>query len=280
MFKYIVLISALLLACCAAFFSVTGIAQLFVGAIISAGIMAASLELGKIIGVSFLYRNWKIIPKFLKYYLMCGSIVLMMITSAGIYGYLSSAYADGAQGIKDKQNQITLLTQQEINVTQSINRNSSRVQQLQSIQSQQENRLDSLVSHNRATGTQQTIVRENNKEIIRLTQELSFLNNQKDSLEIARTNVESSIGSSGKIGTFYYISKILNISMDTIIKWFILIIVLVFDPLSISLFLAYNILDKKNTSSVDLVESTKDTPLEISKDNENRVIHISENKMN
>ena len=92
-FKTLVSFSALLIAACAALFSVTGIGKLFAGAAVSAMVMASALELGKLVGVSFLYRYWEEIPKALKSYMSIASVVLILITSAGIYGYLSSAYA-------------------------------------------------------------------------------------------------------------------------------------------------------------------------------------------
>src|SRR5271157_4895512 len=91
-FPWILGISALLIALCAAFFSVYGISTLFAGAFISAVVMASSLEIGKLVGVTFLYRYWTKCNKFLKIYLVVASLVLMIITSLGIFGYLSAAY--------------------------------------------------------------------------------------------------------------------------------------------------------------------------------------------
>ena len=96
MFKKLVLLSALMLATAAAWFSVSGISQLFIGAPLAAMFMAVSLELGKLVGVSFLYRYWEHIAKPLKIYMTIGGVILMLITSVGIYGYLSAAYANAA----------------------------------------------------------------------------------------------------------------------------------------------------------------------------------------
>jgi hypothetical protein len=92
-FKTLVSFTALTIAATAALFSVTGIGTLFAGAALSAMVMAGALELGKLVGISFLYRYWNEIPKALKSYMSVASVVLIIITSAGIYGYLSSAYA-------------------------------------------------------------------------------------------------------------------------------------------------------------------------------------------
>lgn len=245
-FKYIILISALSIACCAAFFSVTGISELFIGSITAVAIMASSLELGKIISVSFLYRYWKEMPKFLRFYLCIGLVFLMSITSIGIYGYLSSAYSAGAANIQIKQNELALYETQQNAIQDHIQRDIIRINDLQHIQLQQENRLDSLVQKNRGTYTQQRMVGQNNSESNSLQKELSQLYKQKDSISLLHTNVLNSINSNGKISTFYYFAKALGIPLDVIVKWFILVIVVVFDPLSISLFFAFNFLAKKD----------------------------------
>ena len=91
-FKTYVGLSALLIAGSAAFFSVFGLSKLFSGAALSVVIMAGSLEFGKIVGASFLYRYWDKINNLLKIYMTVGVVTLVLITSAGIFGYLSNAY--------------------------------------------------------------------------------------------------------------------------------------------------------------------------------------------
>ena len=91
-FIYWIGLSALLIAGSAAAFSVYGLAKLFSGAFISVVIMAGSLELGKLVTASFLYRYWNMINWFQKVYMTIATIVLVFITSAGIFGYLSNAY--------------------------------------------------------------------------------------------------------------------------------------------------------------------------------------------
>ena len=91
-FKYYVGLSALLIAGSAAAFSVFGLSKLFAGAALSVIIMAGSLEFGKLVAASFLYRYWNNINRLLKIYMTIGVITLVLITSAGIFGYLSNAY--------------------------------------------------------------------------------------------------------------------------------------------------------------------------------------------
>ena len=91
-FERIILSTSLLIAGCAAYFSVYGIGLLFSGAAVAAMIMAASLEIGKLVSTKFVFENWKKVNAFIKFYLTIAVIVLMCITSLGIFGYLSAAF--------------------------------------------------------------------------------------------------------------------------------------------------------------------------------------------
>jgi hypothetical protein len=104
-------VSALLIASAAAFFSVTGLSKLFAGASTAVILMASSLEFGKLISAGFLYNYWDKINKVLRTYLLIGVCVLIVITSAGIYGFLTSAYQTTADqlGVVDKQTEIVNL---------------------------------------------------------------------------------------------------------------------------------------------------------------------------
>ena len=101
MFKVLLGLSALFLAACGAFFSVKGIGLLFSGSFWPAIIMASSLEFGKIMATSFLYRYWKKINNIIKLYLISAVVVLMAITSLGIFGFLSQAFYSTNAGSTD-----------------------------------------------------------------------------------------------------------------------------------------------------------------------------------
>lgn len=255
MFKYVVLFTAIFIATCAAIFSITGIAQLFTGAVVLTGIMATSLELGKIISVSLLYRYWSDIPRLIRYYLVGGLVILTGITSIGIYGYLSSAYATGAADIQTKQNTILMHETQRTGIEESIARLTARSQQLQTTRGQQENRLDSLLANGRSITTQQRIIRDQDAELVGIQKQLLTLSSTRDSLALSTLTVRNSISTAGKIGSFYYVAESFGVPLDTIIKWFILIIVLVFDPVSICLFFGYNIIRNKELKSDIALES-------------------------
>ena len=249
-FKTLVSFSALVIAGCAALFSVTGIGTLFAGAAISVMIMASALELGKLVGISFLYRYWTEIPRALKSYMLVASIVLIGITSAGIYGYLSSAYAKVAAEPLKMNADIQIYNAQIGTIEEEIKRKTIRLDQIISLRSQQENRIDNLITKS-VTGSNSTIrsaqnsLTELNRTATQLQKEINQTSAQRDSLTAKSLTTEVGISTNSDIGTFIYISRAMEIPLDTVVKWFILVIVLVFDPLSICLVLAYNFLQKR-----------------------------------
>jgi len=249
-FKTLVSLSALAIAGCAALFSVTGIGTLFAGAAVSAMVMASALELGKLVGISFLYRYWNEVPRALKSYMSVASVVLIIITSAGIYGYLSSAYAKVAAEPLKMNADIQIYNSQAQTLNEEIKRKTARLDQIIALRGQQENRIDNLISKS-TTGSNTTIrsaqnsLSELNRTATTLQREINQTSAQRDSLKAKSLTKEVEINTNSDIGTFVYISKAIGVELDTVVKWFILIIVLVFDPLSICLVLAYNFLVKR-----------------------------------
>jgi len=249
-FKTLVSFTALVIAGCAALFSVTGIGTLFAGAAVSAMVMASALELGKLVGISFLYRYWNEVPKALKSYLSVASIVLIIITSAGIYGYLSSAYAKVAADPLKMNAEVQILNSQATTIEEEIKRKTQRLDQIIALRGQQENRIDNLISKS-TTGSNTTIrsaqnqLSELNRTATQLQQEINKASAQRDSLKARSLTTDVAISTNSDIGTFVYISRAIGVELDTVVKWFILVIVLVFDPLSICLVLAYNFLIKR-----------------------------------
>jgi hypothetical protein len=243
-------LTALTIAATAALFSITGIGTLFAGAALSAMVMAGALELGKLVGISFLYRYWKELPFTLKSYMSIASIVLIIITSAGIYGYLSSAYAKVAADPLRMNAEVQILNSQAATLDEEIKRKTTRLDQIITLRGQQENRIDSLIVRS-TTGNTTTIRNAQNQltELSRtattLQREINQSSVQRDSLKAKSLTTDVAITTNSDIGTFVYISRAIGVELDTVVKWFILIIVLVFDPLSICLVLAYNFLQKR-----------------------------------
>jgi hypothetical protein len=239
MFTALLAFTALLVAGCAAYFSVLGIATLFSGHFWSVVIMAGSLELGKLVATSFLYRYWKKVVWFLKIYMITAVLVLMCITSLGIYGYLSSGYQVNAGKTELIDNKASLIVQQKDNVSKEIEQINARINTLNEARKSQEARLPSM-SRTAARPVYEDMARsaEEIKGLTARVQELQTLVFEKDNELIVLKSEGNEVHD---IGTFKFVADSVGLPLDTVVKIFILIIVLVFDPLAVALVLAYNI---------------------------------------
>ena len=239
MFTALLAFTALLVAGCAAYFSVLGIATLFSGHFWSVIVMAGSLELGKLVATSFLYRYWRKVVWFLKIYMITAVLVLMVITSLGIYGYLSSGYQVNAGKTELIDNKASLIVQQKENVSKEIEQINSRINTLNESRKSQEARLPSM-SRRAAAPVYEDMARsaEEIKGLTSRVQELQTLVFEKDNELIVLKSEGNEVHD---IGTFKFVADSVGLPLDTVVKIFILVIVLVFDPLAVALVLAYNI---------------------------------------
>ena len=215
-------LSALLIAGSAAAFSVYGLAKLFSGAFLSVVVMAGSLELGKLVTASFLYRYWNMINWFQKVYMTIATIVLVFITSAGIFGYLSNAY-QGATLEFEKQS-TELLTIEE------------RIEQLDEDKVFLKEELEQAISElpDNYITAKRNLREEYNPQITQINQELLEYKTRRADLEIelVSTGVD--------VGPAIYLARTFGTDIDTVVKFFIFILIFVFDPLAVMLVIAYN----------------------------------------
>jgi hypothetical protein len=265
-FPILVAVSALALAGAAAFFSVTGLSKLFGGAQGAVIIMASSLEFAKIITASFLHRYWKTLDWKLKTYLTIGTITIMVITSAGIYGFLSSAYSETSNKLQNIDGQISIVEQKKQVITEDIKRLESsqklkqdRVQSLISLRSQQEARVDSLYNRKRTTVAKRVEdqIAQSNAEIENTTKEADELSKKIEakSEEVGALGVEilnlKNNDVAAEVGPLKYIANLTGKSMDSVVNFFILLLIFVFDPMAVCLIIATNItLEKAGMKSL------------------------------
>jgi hypothetical protein len=237
-------LSALFIAGSAAAFSVYGLAKLFSGAFLSVVVMASSLELGKLVAASFLYRYWKMINWFQKVYMTFAVIVLIGITSAGIFGYLSNAY-QGATLEFEKQS-TELLTIEE------------RIEQLDEDKVFLKEELEQAISElpDNYITAKRKLREEYNPQITQLNQELLEYKTKRADLEIqlVSTGVD--------VGPAIYLARTFGTDIDTVVKFFIFILIFVFDPLAVMLVIAYNqaLIDrgKKTKTLPDIVSAQRE----------------------
>jgi sensor histidine kinase regulating citrate/malate metabolism len=145
-FHFVLGLSALFVASVAAFFSVMGIGMLFSGATISAMIMASSLELGKVVGTTYLYRYWDKTTKMLKTYLCLAIAMLVVITSLGVFGWLSSAYQSSALQYEMSQQQVSTLVVQKDAILNQAEESKQRISEITKLRSDQEARMNDALS--------------------------------------------------------------------------------------------------------------------------------------
>ena len=215
-------LSALLIAGSAAAFSVYGLAKLFSGAFLSVVVMAGSLELGKLVTASFLYRYWKVINWFQKVYMTIATIVLVFITSAGIFGYLSNAY-QGATLEFEKQSTELIAVEE-------------RIEQLEEDKSFLKEELSVAISElpDNYITAKRKLREDYNPQITQVNQEILEFKTKRADLEIqlVSTGVD--------VGPAIYLARTFETDIDTVVKFFIFILIFVFDPLAVMLVIAYN----------------------------------------
>jgi len=221
-FKYFVGLSALLIAGSAAFFSVFGISKLFSGATLAVIIMAGSLELGKLVSASFLYRYWDKITLWLKTYMLVGVITLVGITSAGIFGFLSNAY-QGATIEFEKQ-------------TATLFYKEDRLVQLEEDKVYLKDELEQSVKalpDNYPTAKRK-LREEYNPKVLEINTEILDIKQEIGDLKVVL--IETGVD----VGPAIYLARAFNTDIDTVVKFFIFILIFVFDPMAVSLIIAYN----------------------------------------
>jgi len=249
-FKHLVIFTSLLIAGCAAFFSVYGIGLLFSGAVFAAMIMASSLELGKIVTTSWLFRYWNIANKLMKIYMVTAVIVLLCITSLGIFGYLTAAYQKSSLESELANTKITTLETQKKEETKKIENIRSTIDKLLALRSSQESRLsesmtNALIARNPVQ--LQMLQNQINEQIEGLNKQVETENSKlkdagdkssKIDDEIFKLKIDNS--QKKDITTFKFVAQEFNSDINTVVKWFIIVLITVFDPLAIVLLLAYN----------------------------------------
>jgi hypothetical protein len=253
-FPAIIAFSALSVSGSAAFYSVYGLSKLFAGAQFEVIIMAGSLEIAKLVIASLLYQYWDTINKLLRTYLTVAAFILVLITSMGIYGFLSAAYQDTYKSLIVNQNKIEFLENKAEFYENDVNRYDKELQQIMdniSTLSNAKSRSIQVKDTSVVGGVRNTIstvdlrlaqnrltIEENNRKDVYLRRTVAADSLQKYKLEILE--LENSAEASGELGPLQYISGLTGTPMDKIINILLLVIIFVFDPLAISLVVAAN----------------------------------------
>ena len=269
LFPFIIALSALAVSASAAFYSVSGLMKLFAGASLAVGIMAGSLEVAKLVIASLLYQYWDKLNKVLRTYLTIAACVLILITSAGIYGFLSSAYQETANKDQITTQQVAALEAKKKLFEQTRDNILKEKQSLSELRG----------SLSKSTTTQYTdrngnlVVRSNNASFNqiekasqtddKLTAKVDIVNDSIFSLENKILQTKTNATQTSELGPLKYLSGLTGYGMDKIINWFLLIIIFVFDPMAIALVIAANfafaqLLQQKEEPEEDIQEEMRE----------------------
>ena len=259
-------LSALFVAFNAAFFSVSGLSKLFAGASLSVILMASSLELAKLITAGYLYNYWDRINKAFRIYLTIGTTVLVLITSLGIYGFLTAAFQETFNVYNVTSKEKAFLEQKEEFWAEDVARYDEELKRIsQNISTLSNAKATGIQVRDTtsATGFRNTIsttelrlsqqriaVEEQNRKEVQSKRQVAA--DSLQSIQLKILDLETDTDVSAELGPLQYLSGLLDKPMDQIINWFILIIIFVFDPLAVALVVAFN-----NAVKIDKGEKDK-----------------------
>ena len=237
--------AAIAVAGTGAYFSVTGLGVLFSGASTAVIVMASALEFAKLVTASYLEQKWNETTLFLKVYLTSAVFILMLITSAGIFGYLSNAFQQ--QNIKLQQ------LDREILVFQTkIDQNTAQIEQLSTQISESNKNQTTILGKGRVNNRLLRSIDNRDRQIGKINDKIAKLQeeNAKNNEEINKIRLNN-LDLEKEVGGFKFVAQVFDVELDKVVKWFMFLIVFVFDPLAIALVLALNKLLKENKPKIE-----------------------------
>jgi len=268
-FPFMIALTALSVSASAAFYSVSGLSKLFAGASFAVIIMASSLEFSKLVIASLLYQYRKTLPKLLKIYLTIACLILVLITSMGIYGFLSAAYQETAALDQTIESEIELIEIKRDNINEQLTvYNEEKTSINESVTSLRNGLSNNVIQYKdpetgeiittTSSSTRRALERQLDQAIERQTSVNLKIDELNQKLfdyetEIVEVRTKSEVGS--ELGPLKYLAGLTGLDMDKIINYLLLTIIFVFDPLAISLVIAANFafekLSKKTVSKKD-----------------------------
>ena len=255
LFPLLIALAALSVSGSAAFYSVFGLSKLFAGASTQVIIMAGSLEFAKLVVASLLYQYWSTINKWLRSYLTIACFILMVITSGGIYGFLSGAYQSTATKSELLDKSLMILNQRQVRFEEQKEDLTLEKTQINKSISDLRVSLSSPTSVSYWDENSQTVITTSSSSARRALQsELKTTTTDRDNLNLKLDAVLDSINKTdmdlltkemsnedeSELGPLKYLSSTTGLPMDKVVNYFLLLIVFVFDPLAIALVVASN----------------------------------------
>lgn len=277
--KVLVAFSALVVAGCAAYFSVTGLGVLFSGASIAVMVMAGSLEFAKLVTASYLKQKWDEIQLLFKIYLTTAVVILMVITSAGIFGYLSNAFQQQNLKIGQIEREIAVWQQRIDQTDKEIERYNKQLEGQIKIRESQEQNIRTSTESGKSVSRYTGMVKTADAEIKRISDKVTELNdnNSKYYEEINKIR-NSNMEVEREVGGFRFVADAFGLDLNYVVKFFIFLIVFVFDPLALALVIAFNQLNdtkRRDKTDTNRLYAEKETKVETKpNDTTNRLYEV------
>ena len=293
-FPYVVLIAALTLAASAAYYSVYGISKLFSAAAVAVAVMAGTLEASKLIAATYLHRYWKKINFLLKFYLTSAVIILMIITSIGIYGFLTAAYQTTANELFVMDKEIAVIEMKKSRYQEQLNGYIEEKSQLANSITELTKGLSNNKVQWRDKETGQIITSTSSKTRKVLQTQLNDFKLQRDKislkiesltdsvtkLDIRVLDIQSNSTVTNEIGPLKYVSELLDRPMNQVVNWFILIFIFVFDPFAVILLIsankAFDITTSNENEKIIIDDDETERRMDIIGQNGNDGLHYEE----
>ena len=262
LFTLIVFLSAISISAIAAGYSIIGLAALFSGATVAIIAMGSALEVGKLVAASWLYQNWRNpnLPKTIKAYLTTAVIVLVFITSMGIFGFLSKAHLDQVRPSGNNAVQVALIDKQIDQQQIIIDRNESVLDQLDRVMEVyiENERVSKGLSERKKQKKERELLNNEIKIAMNTIAELSV---QKSNLEIEQLKIEADVGPLKYVAELIYGDKAED-HFDKAVRIIIIVLIFVFDPLAVLLLIAANISFKQRAMHKNLSKENEKQTLE------------------
>ena len=304
-FAILTLISALGISAVAAWYSIIGLSTLFSGAVTAIIIMGIALEVGKLVSASWLYRNWQICNFFLRYYLLFAIMVLVLVTSMGIFGFLSKAHLDQVRPTSRNTEKIVAVDEKVIQLNVRVDREKIKIARAENNLRQLDKAIDVYQGKNRISKSLKvrkkqsferkeisTIIDVSEQEIIQINDRIEKLLDDKAGYKLSIIKTQTDVGPLRYVAELIYGEEEAEKHFDKAVRIVIMTLIFVFDPLAVLMLIAANIsfhhrrasksvhlkeneiieelpLQKKNLTSKsdnDIIVDNKGIPTEIKKE--------------
>ena len=280
LFPLLIALSAIAVSGSAAFYSVFGLSKLFAGASTQVIIMAGSLEFAKLVVASLLYQYWDTINKFLRFYLGIACFILILITSGGIYGFLSGAYQSTATQSELLDKSLMILNQKQVRFEEQKEDLKIEKQELTKSISDLRIALSNPVQVQYVDKESGTLITTSSSSARRALQnELTLATTSRDGINIKIEAVMDSINrtdmtlldkeisneAESELGPLKYLAETTGKPMNEVVNWFLLLIIFVFDPLAIALVVAANMAFAQIKKNIPVVKMSVPDGVEFNK---------------